>query len=130
MITQMRNAAAIAAIATAAAFAAPQPAQAQSVSYCNGRLIADSFYNTVSSNGRTSTVSYFLQLRNTTNARVNYTLTFNATQAQQRPVNAAKSLNAYASERIRLGVDTFNNPSGTGALQFIDLRDATQITCR
>jgi hypothetical protein len=123
--------------ATAAlAFAAAPVAEAQAQtypSYCGGKLQAASFYSTTNSNGRVSTVNYYLILQNTTNQNVTYAVTFNATQARNRPNGTQFStLRAWGtSPTILLGTDTLNNPGGTGALSNVnDLPPATRVTCR
>ncbi len=116
------------------AMAPTAEAQAQTYpSYCNGRLQAASFYSTTSSNGRTSAVSYYLILQNVTGQNVTYAVAFNATQARNRPNGTQFStLHPWGtSPSILLGVDTLNNPGGTGALSNVyDLPPATRVICR
>lgn len=132
----MRKQILIAALAATAAlgFATAPEAQAQTYpSYCNNRLQAASFYSTVSSNGRTSAVSYYLILVNATGQNVTYAVAFNATQARNRPNGTQFStLGPWGtSQAILLGIDSFNNPSGSGALSTVyDLPPATRVICR
>lgn len=122
----------IAAFAALAALAAPLPARAQApVSYCDGRLVADRFYHTIADSGR-ARVHYFVQLRNTTRGTLGFTLTFNAVQIREgRPVNHQRLIPAERSTTVPLGIEPASSQSGQWAanLQFIDLRDATVITC-
>lgn len=127
-MSKMFTRSAAAALLAGAMFQA-MPASAQQVTYCNGRLAADSFYSTTRSDGTRSVVEHFLQLRNTTGSQVRYTVTMRATQLFNRPQNQNGTLGAWASARIALGEDRLNNPSGAGALQQVDLRDSTVITC-
>ncbi len=122
----------IALCAALAALSAPLPARAQGpVSYCDGRLVADRFYHTIADSGRPR-VHYFVQLRNTTRGTLSFTLTFNAVQIREgRPVNYQRIIAAERSTTVPLGIEPASSQFGQWAanLQYIDLRDATVITC-
>ncbi|WP_424810812.1 hypothetical protein [Roseococcus sp. YIM B11640] len=108
-------------------------AQTAPASYCHNRIQAVSFYGSVASDGRTSTVSYYVILQNRTGEPVHFAVAFNATQAQNRPNGTMFStLGPWGnSGPILLGIDRFNNPSGSGALSNVyDLPPATQVVCR
>ncbi|MDB5413983.1 MAG: hypothetical protein JWR10_2318 [Rubritepida sp.] len=109
----------------------PAAAQ-QNPNYCGGKLQAASFYSTVNSNSRTSTVHYFLVLQNTTAEPATYAVTFNAQQSQNRPNGTQfSSLGPWGTATVALGQDRFNNPGGTGALSTVyDLPPATRVACR
>lgn len=128
--------------ATAAALAIPMAltsagAQAQVATYCGGTVAANAFYNTVQSNGRTSTVSYFVQLQNRTNQVIPLiSVNFNYTLATDR-INGsppgARGLQPYQQVTVLLGKQALNNASGQGALNATDLNNgvphATSVIC-
>ena len=84
--------------------------------FCSNSFVVDSFYNNVTSNGRTSRVDYMMQLRNVTNAPRTIVVYFANPAGQNNANRAAQRLAAYGSVTVRLGQQTLNNPSGTGAL--------------
>lgn len=105
-------------------------AQAQMARYCDGRVVANSFYSNVNSNGSRSTVPYFVQLQNQSGEPIRYTVRFTAphiTQAQNGSVVA--TLASYQQATVTLGQQSFNNPGGTGQLSQADLIRYTQVTC-
>lgn len=128
--------------ALAAALAIPMAlasgaAQAQIASYCGGSVAANAFYNTVQSNGRTSVVSYFVQLQNRTNQPIpliNVTFNYNlATDRISGSPPGARGLQPYQQITVLLGKQAINNPSGSGALNPTDLNNgvphATSVIC-
>lgn len=111
----------IAPAAALAALLAAAPAQAQApiqagVPFCNGHLVVDSFYNTVTSNGAGSRVDYMMQLRNTSGAPRTAVVSFIYQGSRNNLNRSANRLGAYQSVTLRLGQDFLNNPAGNGAL--------------
>lgn len=105
-------------------------AQAQMARYCDGRIVANSFYSNVQSNGSRSTVPYFVQLQNQSGDPIRYTVRFTAPhimQAQNGSVVA--TLASYQQATVTLGQQSFTNPSGTGQLSQADMIRYTQVTC-
>lgn len=105
-------------------------AQAQMARYCDGRIVANSFYSNVQSNGSRSTVPYFVQLQNQSGEPIRYTVRFTAPhimQAQNGSVVA--TLASYQQATVTLGQQSFTNPSGTGQLSQADMIRYTQVTC-
>lgn len=116
--------------AVAASFA-PRSASAEVKAYCSNKVAADSFYKEVRSNGSSSTVTYWLQLRNKTSNPVKYQVFFDAQQSKERATGAWLNLSPNGSNRVKLGVDTFGNPSGNGALnENHDLPALTRVNCQ
>lgn len=112
-------------------------AQAQVATYCGGSVAANAFYNNVQSNGRNSTVSYFVQLQNRTNRVIPLiSVTFGYTPAHDR-INGSppgpRGLQPYQQITVVLGKQNFANPSGQGALSPYDLNNgtphATSVIC-
>jgi hypothetical protein len=111
------------------AFAAPG-AQAQQASYCDGRIVANSFYSNVQSNGSRASVRYFVQLQNRSGEAIRYTVRFTAPhtlEAQNGSIVA--HLASYQQVTVQLGVQNLNNPSGTGQFSQADIMRYTQVTC-
>lgn len=112
-------------------------AQAQVATYCNGSVAANAFYNTVQSNGRNSTVSYFVQLQNRTNRPIPLiAVTFGYIPAYDRISGSppgTQGLQPYQQITVLLGKQNFTNPSGQGALSPYDLNNgsphATSVIC-
>ncbi|UPY37123.1 hypothetical protein [Sediminicoccus sp. KRV36] len=105
-------------------------AQAQMARYCDGRIVANSFYSNVQSNGSRSSVPYFVQLQNQSGESIRYTVRFTAPHiigAQNGSVVA--HLASYQQVTVQLGQQNFNNPSGTGQLSQADMIRYTQVTC-
>lgn len=106
--------------------------QAQTtVRYCDGKLLAHSFYSTVQTNGISSVVSYHMQLQNTSGQPIRYTVRFSAPGslgAQNEPTGA--SLAPYQLASTTLGTQSLNNPTGNGRLRTPDVIQFTQVTCR
>ncbi|WP_376090893.1 hypothetical protein ACE7GA_20715 [Roseomonas sp. CCTCC AB2023176] len=107
-----------AAAVIAAAFAAA-PASAQSARYCDGNLVANSFYSNVLSNGSTATVQYHGQFQNTDPQRRRISATL--LQMQRignftilRPMGRL-DLNAYEQKDVVIFSVQTNNPGGAGA---------------
>lgn len=124
MIRRIALVAATAALALGTAGAQPLPGYE-----CTNRLIVDSFYSTVSSNGQQSRIEYFAQLRNAMARPLTYHLRFNAYDATQRADGLPRTLPAYGSERLLLGVQMLNNPSGEGRLSPEDMRMRSLMRC-
>lgn len=110
-------------------------AQAQIATYCNGSLVANSFYNNVQSNGRTSTVLYYVQLQNRTEVPLfRYTVRFtHAGSTNRQNGSVAATLPPYQQVTVLLGQQQFHNPSGTGALSPTNTASGvphyTQVQC-
>lgn len=112
-------------------------AQAQIATYCNGSVSANAFYNNVQSNGRSSTVSYYVQLQNRTNQAIPLiSVTFGYTAAYDRIAGSppgTRGLQPYQQITVLLGKQNFNNPSGQGALSPYDVNNgtphATSVVC-
>lgn len=126
--------AALAAAAISAAALIPAEAQAQQARYCEGRINANSFYSTVNSNGRTSVVSYFVQLQSTGDA-IRYAVTFDARRQARPHVTEAQSgspvatLASYQQVTVLLGKQAFSNPGGTGLLNATQMAQYTTVAC-
>lgn len=58
-----------------------------------------------------------------------YHARFNAYDATQRADGLPRTLPAYGSERLMLGVQLLNNPSGEGRLSAEDMRMRTTLRC-
>lgn len=120
----------LAAVAALPIALAPTGAQAQMARYCEGRLVANSFYSNVQSNGSRSTGVYFIQLQNQSGEPVRYTVRFNAPHTlQAQNGSAVATLSGYQQTTIQLGKQNFNNPSGQGILGLADMARYTQVTC-
>ena len=121
---------ALAAMAALPIALASTGAQAQMARYCDGRIVANSFYSNVQSNGSRSTVTYFVQLQNQSGDPIRYTVRFTAPhvfEAQNGSVVA--HLASYQQATITLGKQNFNNPSGQGLLSQADMIRYTQVVC-
>ena len=120
------------ALAATAALLAAGTAQAQMATYCNGTVAANAFFNTVQSNGRSSVVSYFVQLQNRTNQPIPLlmvTFTHNlATDRISGPPPGNRGLQPYQQITVLLGRQALNNPSGQGALSPTDAHGVPQAT--
>ncbi len=128
-MTPIARRAGFAAIAAAAAFAFATPAQA-GTQFCGGHLVADSVYQTVTSNGSSARVEFFLQLRNSRGQPVSYTLEVRHNGLHGRPdPHRVRSLAAWQSERISLGYTTVQNAAGTGAPSPAQVAQSIRITC-
>jgi hypothetical protein len=122
-----------------------QPAQAQS--FCNGTVVADAFYRTVTSSGRnTSVINYWVQLQNRGAAR-HIRIAFSASEAGLSRGGGAVTVhsgNAPASSNdtaigslsqitVLLGTQFVSNSSGTGGLSATDTQSGlpryTGVTC-
>ena len=105
-------------------------AQAQMARYCEGRIVANSFYSNVQSNGSRSTVPYFVQLQNQSGEAIRYTVRFTAPHIMQAQNGSTVAhLASYQQVTVQLGVQSFSNPSGTGQLSQADMVRYTQVTC-
>ncbi|WP_431303927.1 hypothetical protein [Sediminicoccus sp. BL-A-41-H5] len=105
-------------------------AQAQMATYCDGRIVANSFYSNVISNNTRSTVPYFVQLQNRSGDPIRYTVRFTAPNIQMPQTGSVvATLASYQQVTVTLGQQSFNNPSGTGQLSQQDLIRYTQVTC-
>lgn len=105
-------------------------AQAQMARYCDGRIVANSFYSNVQSNGSRSTVPYFVQLQNQSGDPIRYTVRFTAPHIMQAQNGAVvATLASYQQATVTLGQQSFNNPSGTGQLSQADMIRYTQVSC-
>lgn len=105
-------------------------AHAQLARYCDDRLVVNSFYNTVQSNGSRATSSYFAQVQNRTKEPVRYSLRFTAPKAvEAQNGSVVSTLAPYQQVTILLGKQQFNNPSGAGALSQSDVNRYTQAVC-
>ena len=105
-------------------------AQAQMARFCDGRVVANSFYSNVQSNGSRSTVHYFVQLQNQSGEPLRYTVRFTAPhifEAQNGSVVA--TLASYQQVTVTLGKQNLNNPSGTGQLSQADIIRYSQVRC-
>ncbi len=131
MIRFARTAAAFVAAAAIGAFA--NPAAAQQARYCNGSLVANSFYSNVLSNGRTAEVEYHGQFQNLDANRRAMTATmltiarignFNVL----RPI-ARFDLNAYEQKDITVLALQISNPGGTGAPTPAQVGSQIRFTC-
>jgi hypothetical protein len=123
--------AALAALAALAVAFASMGAQAQMARYCDGRIVANSFYSNVQSNGSRSTVPYFVQLQNQSGETIRYTVRFTAPHIMgAQNGSTVAQLPSYQQVTVQLGTQSFNNPSGTGQLSQADLIRYTQVTCR
>lgn len=122
---------AFAAACAVAAFATP--AAAQQARYCNGALVANSFYSNVLSNGRTAQVEYHGQFQNLDTSRRAMTATMLAIArignfTVLRPI-ARFDLNAYEQKDITLLALQVNNPAGTGAPTPSTVGQQIRFTC-
>lgn len=105
-------------------------AQAQMARYCDGRIVANSFYSNVQSTGSRSTGIYFVQLQNQSGEPIRYTVRFTAPhnrEAQNGSVVA--NLASYQQATVTLGKQNFNNAAGTGILSQADIMRYTQVVC-
>ena len=109
-------------------------AQAQQARFCDGRIVANSFYSNVNSNGRSSVVTYFVQLQSTGDS-IRYNVTFDG-RRQLRPLvteaqtgSPVATLASYQQVTITLGKQAFNNPGGTGQLRQPDTARYTVVAC-
>lgn len=126
-----QTAAAFVAVATIGAFA--NPAAAQQARYCNGNLVANSFYSNVVSNGRTADVEYHGQFQNVDPSRRAMTATMLTVQrignfTVLRPI-ARFDLNSFEQKDITLLSLHTNNPSGTGAPTPVQVGQQIRFTC-
>jgi hypothetical protein len=105
-------------------------AQAQLAQFCDGRIVANSFYSNVQSNGSRSTVPYIVQLQNRSDETIRYRVRFTAPHIMS-PQNGSTvaHLTRYQQVTVTLGTQSFNNPSGTGQLSQADMIRYTQVTC-
>lgn len=108
--------------------------QAQQARYCDGRIVANSFYSNVNSDGRSSVVSYFVQLQSTGDA-IRYGVTFDPRRQLLPHVTEAQTgspvatLASYQQVTILLGKQRFTNPGGSGQLSQTDIARYTTVTC-
>ncbi len=92
--------------------------------------MADNVYQTVTSNGSSARVEFFLPLRNATGQRVNYKLQVGRHDLHGRPdQHRLRHLNAWASEQISLGYFQSHSPSGSGAPTPAQVAQTIRITC-
>lgn len=122
---------AFAAACAVAAFATP--AAAQQARYCNGALVANSFYSNVMSNGRMALVEYHGQFQNVDPSRRAMTATMLSIArignfTVLRPV-ARFDLSAYQQKDITLLALQVNNPAGTGAPTPSTVGQQIRFTC-
>jgi len=105
-------------------------AQAQMARYCDGRVVANSFYSNVQSNGARSTVVYYVQLQNHSGEPIRYTVRFRAPNTLM-PQNGTvmATLASYQQVTVTLGSQNFSNPSGTGQLSQADITRFTEVAC-
>lgn len=110
-------------------------AQAQTASYCGGKIAANAFYSNVISNGSRSTVVYFAQLQNRTGQSVNYHVAFDGFRRLSPPATNTQSgtematLTSYQQVTVNLGQQSFNNPTGTGGLNQGDIARYVTVAC-
>lgn len=105
-------------------------AQAQMARYCDGRIVANSFYSNVQSNGSRSTVPYLVQLQNQSGEAIRYTVRFTAPHIMgAQNGSTVAHLASYQQVTVTLGTQSFNNPSGQGQLSQADMIRYTQVTC-
>ena len=128
----LRNAA-LAAVAVLALHSTS--AHAQAASYCGGKLAADTFYSTVSSNGKSARIDYFVQLRNTTAVKLTYVPRLNyaprpGITLSERILATPLTAAAYAGKALKIGALTINNPSGAGAPAAKELGMSLMISCQ
>ena len=105
-------------------------AQAQMARYCQGQVLANSFYSNIQSNGSRSTVSYFTQLQNASADPVRYTLRFTAPHIfEAQNGSGIARLEPYQQVTVLLGRQSFNNPSGSGLLSQADMIRYSKVVC-
>lgn len=116
-------------VASPIAFAS-MGAQAQMARYCEGRIVANSFYSNVQSNGSRSTVVYYAQLQNQSGEAIRYTVRFRAPNTLM-PQNGSvvATLASYQQVTVTLGSQNFSNPSGMGQLSQADITRFTEVVC-
>ncbi len=105
-------------------------AHAQTASYCDDRLVVNSFYSAVQSNGSRATSSYFAQVQNRTTKPIRYSLRFAAPKVvEAQNGSIISTLASYEQVTILLGKQQFNNAFGTGTLRQSDINKYTQAVC-
>ena len=105
-------------------------AHAQTASYCNDRLVVNSFYSAVDSNGSRATSSYFAKVQNITTEPIRYSLRFAAPKVvEAQNGSIISTLASYQQATILLGKQQFNNPSWAGTLSQSDIKKYTQAVC-
>jgi hypothetical protein len=120
----------IPAAAALAAILAAQPAQAQTASYCDGRLTASDFRAIINPNGSGARVDYSMQLRNETATNLAYAVTFNARFAERRQYGASTSIGGGRTTRVALGLQFTPSPTGAGSPNAAQLPAFVTVACR
>jgi len=131
-LATLRNAA-FAAVAVLALH--PTSAHAQAARYCAGKLVADTFYSTVSSDGKTALVDYFAMVRNHTKDSIVFVPSMAFAQQNGSTIKSRLPLTpitmaAYSSNKLKLLTLAVNNPSGQGAPVAKDVGVGLIVVCR
>lgn len=113
-------------------------AQAQQARYCDGRIVANSFYSNVQLDGPATHVTYYVQLQNTGYHAVLYTVSFDPRRTFSYSLSVAPMQNGTSVEMLggdqRLAVmlarQTLATNQGTrGMLTLTDLARVTSVSC-
>lgn len=108
-------------------------AQAQTATYCDGRLVPTTTYSNLNEigYGAGSRVSYYMELQNQSTDSVRYTVQFtapNILNAQNGSV--AANLASKRSQHVNLGEQIFpRDPAARGKLSPADVIRYTRVTC-